>query len=728
MDENLLRIWKTMCDLQSGKYKPKSNQEKLKEYNKSLEKFKSIYNSKDLCKLYQTCTTDCKVGNTQKSFNNRMKPITFKEMTFGNTYRDRYITLEIVTELKLMASVMFLGKDDNGDLALIAIYNFENHYGTKDYQRLSYIFDKGKYILVLEPFYKIFGSGEDGIRIEDPNEIIIFDDREWLNKFLKAENKEESFKLFHDEEDKNYDDLYKEAYKSFSIQNYNTALAHFIKLKSLKPEEIKFDIKIVECYFNISYYSKTIEKCEEILAQNLINSSNGNEIFANILSLKLKSLINLKKLNEAKRVIEENKEFIINNETKFFLIEEEIKNKMKNSEGQFDFGEIYNKAKESFNVDVGEYVSKKLEIRFINYFGTAIYSKEKIFKGELLVVSKAMVSYDPNEKNKSKDLYLKFDNPAQGEKANIFNLVVRPTEKLEEILSYKLSNFPEDFSDFFCLFDGNNKNLNLEERKKNTSNDLNKIKNVIKYNSKTLYFSEEPISYGLWFYPSLFNHSCIPNCFVFGFGDILIITALNDIKANSELFISYFYNNDMLYDKRQEYLKTFHNFDCYCELCDYEKKKFKENKEKMVLDEYLTKLDDCLHNSFSMETKKISYDKLLCEKEVKKMVKFVEKNKKLFCCYELSNLYLKCAHCMRFYDGYLSYEYLEKSLKYCENRSYCFEKLTLMVMVQIARQINSQARIEEADTKFRLFWEKYFPNQKTFHDIIIAEYTKVFKK
>jgi tetratricopeptide (TPR) repeat protein len=226
----------------------------------------------------------------------------------------------------------------------------------------------------------MFASGEDGIRIEDPNEVIIFDDKEWINKFIKVENKEESFKLFHDEEDKNYDDLYKEAYKSFSIENYNTALAHFIKLKSLKPEEIKFDIKIVECYFNISYYSKTIEKCDEILAKNLI-TSNENKNFSNILSLKIKSLINLKKLNEAKKVIEENKEFIDKNKTQFFLIKEEIKNKMKNLEGEYDFSEIYNMSKESFNVNLGEYINKKLELKFTNNLGISIYSKEKISRG-----------------------------------------------------------------------------------------------------------------------------------------------------------------------------------------------------------------------------------------------------------------------------------------------------------------------------------------------------------
>jgi tetratricopeptide (TPR) repeat protein len=325
----LEHMLKTQLELQNGTYKRMPNEERLEKYNRELKKFQSMY-KKDYYLINQTCTTDCKVGSTHKSFDNKMKPITVKEMTMGTTYKDKYIKFEIVTDLTMMTSIMFLGKDDNGDLVLIAIYNFENHYGTKDYKRLSYIFQKGKYILVLEPFYKMFGSGEDGIRIEDPNEIIIFDDKEWVNKFLKAENKEESFKLFHDDDDKNYDDLYKEAHKALCIENYNTALVHFIKLKSLKPEEIKFDMKIAECYFGIPYYSKTIEKCNEILNRNDINDNNKDKFHLNALKLKVKSLIKLKKIKEAKEELDKYIEIVDKNKTEFFEIEEEIKKKLKN--------------------------------------------------------------------------------------------------------------------------------------------------------------------------------------------------------------------------------------------------------------------------------------------------------------------------------------------------------------------------------------------------------------
>ena len=163
MDEIIKHLIKTQYELDTGTYKSMSNKERLQKFNIQLKKNKKLRNDKDYFQIKETCTTDCKVGLNNKTFDPKMKPITIKEMIMGNTYKDRYIKLEIISELMMIVSIMFIGKD--------AIYNYENHYGTKDYDKLSYIFQKGKYIMVLEPFYKMFGSSEDGIRIEDPNEI-----------------------------------------------------------------------------------------------------------------------------------------------------------------------------------------------------------------------------------------------------------------------------------------------------------------------------------------------------------------------------------------------------------------------------------------------------------------------------------------------------------------------------------------------------------------------------
>ena len=713
--EQIQHMLKTQYELNAGIYKRMPNKQRLEQFNSQLKQFQSLY-KKDYYLINQTCTTDSKVGNTHKSFDNNMKPITIKEMTLGTTYKNRYIKFEIVTGILLMTSVMFLGKDDNGDLVLIAVYNFENHYETKEYKKLSYIFQKGKFILILEPFYKMFGSGEDGIRVEDPNEIIIFDDKEWMNKFFESEN---NFKLLNDD-DKNYDYLYKIANKSFYIENYNIALVNFIKLKSLKPDEIELDLKIAECYFGISYYSKTIEKCDEILNKvEVIVLKNESKFYLNSLLLKIKSLLKLKKVNEAQKVINENKEIVEKNIKEFEEIEKDIKNKIKNMNGNYDFSEIYYKSKRSLNIEIGEYVNKKLDMKFNSKKGVFFITKEKINKGELIMVSKAFVIADPNKKEDKKNLYFKFDNPEKEEYEKTKKLLVyKEKQDLEEILSYKLSNFPEDFNEFLNLFDGKNKNINLSERKKNSKIDLKKIQNVIKYNSKTLYFLDKPISNGLWYYPSFFNHSCIPNCYHFGLGDILIIIAVNDIESNSELFLNYL-DDDMLYEKRQKILKEIYDFDCNCELCEYEKKKLKEN-EKKILDEYLNKLNNVIKENPDEKNEKKVNNKL-CQHEIEEMINFIEKNKKMFSCYEKSSLYLKCALCMVFYDANFSFEYLEKSLKYSENRNYYFEKMTLMIMNEIAKKINNEEKINFCIKKLKEFWEKYFINQNQFINILIEQ-------
>ena len=712
------KLLKINFQLQTGTYKRISNEERLKNFNKELPKFKKMKKmEKDKTKtiLKNTCTTDSKVGLTHKSFNPKMKPITIKEMEMGNVYKDKYIKFEIITELNMIVSIMFLGKDDNGDLCLIAVYNYENHYGTKDYDKLSYIFQKGKYIIILEPFYKMFGSGEDGIRVEDPNEIIIFDDKEWMNKFIRAENEEESFKLFLEDNKKDFDDLYKEAYKSFSIENYKTALVHFIKLKWLKPSEIKFDIKIAECYFNISYYSKTIEKCDEIM--NKKETKIDEKYFLNFLNLKLKSLIKLKKIETAGNLIKEQKELIMNN-SQFFEIEEEIKKKMKYLKGDIDLSEIYEKSKNNFDVDIGEYLNKKLEIIYNKDKGISVYSKEKINKGEILVVSKAIMATDIKNKKDINNKCIQYDNPEKDDYNNIgFPLVYKERTVLEEKLSYKISNYPEDYYDLLYLFDGKNKNLNLEERYKNKEINLKKLQRILRYNTKNIHKDDFPVIEGIWYIPSFFNHSCIPNCYYFGFGDVLIIIAVNDIDKNRELFLNYLSNDILPFDERQNMLKSKYDFYCDCELCNYEKNKIKECPEKKQLNEYLIKLNKFLYpEGKDNEDNKI---KIMSEKDIKEIVKFLDKNKKIFNCFEKCEIYLKCSLCIIHYDIYLYYEYLEKALKYSENRNYYYEKYSLIFMINAPKYLRSDVRLEFAMKKLKEFYAKYFPNQNKFVDILI---------
>ena len=152
--QQLDHLLKTQYELETGIYKRMSNEKRLENYYKKFKLFQMSIKKTDLYLINKTCTTDCKVGNTQKSFNSNMKPITIKEMTLGTTYRNRYIIFEIITELTMMTSIMFLGKDENKDLVLIAIYNFEIIIKQRIIQNLAIYFKKVNLFWFLSLFIK----------------------------------------------------------------------------------------------------------------------------------------------------------------------------------------------------------------------------------------------------------------------------------------------------------------------------------------------------------------------------------------------------------------------------------------------------------------------------------------------------------------------------------------------------------------------------------------------
>ena len=128
------------------------------------------------------------------------------------------------------------------------------------------------------------------------------------------------------------------------------------------------------------------------------------------------------------------------------------------------------------------------------------------------------------------------------------------------------------------------------------------------------------IGNGLWYYPLFFNHFSVPNCFYFGFGDILIKSSKCEINSNNKLFLKYL-DNVMEYGKRQKYLKEKFNFIYNCQLCEYEKNNI-ENKEK-CLDEYLNKID------VNYNFQEIDIKSIFSKQEIEKIVDFIE-NKKDF--------------------------------------------------------------------------------------------------
>lgn len=132
---------------------------------------------------------------------------------------------------------------------------------------------------------------------------------------------------------------------------------------------------------------------------------------------------------------------------------------------------------------------------------------------------------------------------------------------------------------------------------------------------------------GLWIEPSLFNHSCIPNCIVNQSGDYMFIRTNRDINKNEELFVKY---TDIL-DSFSDRVNTFNSwgeggnasFICKCPRCTLCRDPYSDYLE---LEESTKKL--CT-NIMLLKTKDESRLLTLSKTVIKKLKNLIQRYEKL---------------------------------------------------------------------------------------------------
>ena len=106
--------------------------------------------------------------NTKKHHNtlNFMRKLYVKNLQLNIKHKDSFILLEIKSNLLKMISHQFYAEDENNQRLYISIYNFKDKFREKDLK-------PGKFIIILEPWYKVYMDGKLGIRVDDPNDLEI---------------------------------------------------------------------------------------------------------------------------------------------------------------------------------------------------------------------------------------------------------------------------------------------------------------------------------------------------------------------------------------------------------------------------------------------------------------------------------------------------------------------------------------------------------------------------
>ena len=631
-----------------------------------------------------------------------MKEIFIDELDINSKYNNSYIILEVNSEIIKMKSMQFESKDTKQKTVHVEIYNTTDNYTPFDSKKLSEIYKRGMPFIIIEPYYKNFTFGGSGIRVDDPDKLIFFNNKKELEEFLSKRtgriniDKNKIEKMDKKELYQNAENLYKEKKYEFALMFFETLinkkdLNDFLINNNDNKDNIQ--LKISFCYFNLKLYRYAINNFNLLSKEYLHSDLNKSEIIKNKI-LSYIGMRNTESLNLALDILNNSKKLFENlNKLSFYkLLLSSLNKKLDQAKGIFDFLELRKKAEKNFELEIVNYINPKLEIGQ-NEKGISIITKENLTKGEILVVSPPIVSIPFYKNNNSQNYNTRQDTI--------------------NAISEKILKYPLEFPDFYKLYDGKNKDLNLSEREKLKSVNLEKIEVVEKLNGfVTGECISRNVARGLWYYPSLFNHSCCSNATTLGIGNILVILVVKNIEKNSEVTVNY-YANENSYKDRQEFILSHFDFKCECELCKDEEYKINNLKEKKILVDYMNQLDENIYDVFAY----FSRNKI----DIDNIINFIRNNESKFSWYEISNAYLKIASYIKRNENKKAIEYYQKCYDYGCNRDYILELRSLASIYAITKEENMTKKCEEVKELFIKSYKSYFPTQGKYADFAIEK-------
>ena len=109
-----------------------------------------------------------------------MEKVNEDDLLLNSINYDCFILLEITSITLRMVSLQFYANDENNNKMLISVYNYQGIFTVNS-------FKQGYYIIIKEPNYKQYLNGEIGIKVDNPNNIILFESKEKANEYIKKE-------------------------------------------------------------------------------------------------------------------------------------------------------------------------------------------------------------------------------------------------------------------------------------------------------------------------------------------------------------------------------------------------------------------------------------------------------------------------------------------------------------------------------------------------------------
>ena len=336
----------------------------------------------------------------------------------------------------------------------------------------------------------------------------------------------------------------------------------------------------------------------------------------------------------------------------------------------------------------GEYLNKKIEIKYEKGKGIKMVAKEKINIGELLIAEKAL-TFSKSDVHEKEDKIVSTDNPKVIAEIEMFNK-----------LYFKLIKSPLDYEKFYYLCDGRNLDQDLNERKKYSEEqdrgarklELFKINQAIclnKYGCSRHILINQDYGVGVWGYSSFFNHDCLPNSNRFTIGDYHFGYCIREIDKGEEITTKYIASTKS-YKERQQLLVENWRFNCNCQLCQYQVKKN----------------DETYNNYMEMIDKPV---KEISKKDAKLFEEYLEENKKKYSCYEMANAYLKLEEYFHIVREFNEVRKLSELVtKYAKGKNFSFQ-LNNLYLLMLTISASGSKDFFKVYNEIVKYLEKYTP-------------------
>lgn len=135
---------------------------------------------------YPPCTTPI----------NQLRPVAIRNLQLETHHRGTYLLLRSITPPSRMTAVMAVMEDENGDVLMVQLYQQEDEIK----RAAADIVNIGTILLLKEPYFKIMGDGEYGLRVDHLSDVIHIRGNDaripdaWKKQLIADEQSAESLK------------------------------------------------------------------------------------------------------------------------------------------------------------------------------------------------------------------------------------------------------------------------------------------------------------------------------------------------------------------------------------------------------------------------------------------------------------------------------------------------------------------------------------------------------